>query len=239
MLWIFGPGVVLGVSLIALWYTIGLLRRQRAQREQAALKLAAEKAAAEAAAAEKVAALTKKATLGLERATAEKAMRSPGHLPARSPARSPGHRRRLPSARGEARVRAALTELGVERAHARLRHARSTGACWVGHGSIVRAAHTAGMGLDPVNTSQEWSVHRAGMGLAGDIANHGMPSATLSAAERRVLEALQLQRELESTIQLLISTKVLTRPKTAAGGGTVAADQLQLQQASAIKLLEC
>ena len=66
-----------------------------------------------------------------------------------------------------------------------------------------------------------------------------MPSATLSAAERRVLEALQLQRELESTIQLLISTKVLTRPKTAAGGGTVAADQLQLQQASAIKLLEC
>ena len=101
------------------------------------------------------------------------------------------------------------------------------------------SVHTAGMGLDPVNTSQEWSVHRAGMGLAGDIANHGIPSATLSAAERRVLEALQLQRELESTIQLLISTKVLTRPKTAAGGGTVAADQLQLQQASAIKLLEC
>jgi hypothetical protein len=34
------------------WYTLGLLRRPRAQRKQAALKLAAEKAAAEAAAAE-------------------------------------------------------------------------------------------------------------------------------------------------------------------------------------------
>lgn len=87
------------------------------------------------------------------------------------------------------------------------------------------------------------------MDLAGGIANHGMPSAaggianhgtlTMSAAERRVLEALQLERELEMTIQLLVSTKVVARPKTAAGGGTVAADQLQLHQASAIKLLEC
>jgi len=34
------------------WYTLGLLRRPRAQRKQAVLKLAAEKAAAEAAAAE-------------------------------------------------------------------------------------------------------------------------------------------------------------------------------------------
>ena len=224
MLWIFGPGVVLGVLLIALWYAIGLLRRRRAQRKQAALKLAAEKAAAEAAAAEKAAALAKKATL--ERAAAKKAMRTPGHSPARSPARSPGHRRRTPSARGEARVRAALTELGVERAHARLRYARSAGAC--------RGGHTARMDF------------------AGGIANHGMPSAaggianhgnhgtlTMSAAERRVLEALQLERELEMTIQLLVSTKVVARPKTAPGGGTVAADQLQLHQASAIKLLEC
>lgn len=216
MLWIFGPGVVLGVLLIALWYAIGLLRRRRAQRKQAALKLAAEKAAAEAAAAEKAAALAKKATL--ERAAAKKAMRSPGHSPARSPARSPGHsptrsparspghRRRTPSARGEARVRAALTELGVERAHARLRYARSAGAC--------RGGHTARM----------------------DFAGGTL---TMSAAERRVLEALQLERELEMTIQLLVSTKVVARPKTAPGGGTVAADQLQLHQASAIKLLEC
>ena len=224
MLWIFGPGVVLGVLLIALWYAIGLLRRRRAQRKQAALKLAAEKAAAEAAAAEKAAALAKKATL--ERAAAKKAMRTPGHSPAQSPARSPGHRRRTPSARGEARVRAALTELGVERAHARLRYARSAGAC--------RGGHTARMDF------------------AGGIANHGMPSAaggianhgnhgtlTMSAAERRVLEALQLERELEMTIQLLVSTKVVARPKTALGGGSVAADQLQLHQASAIKLLEC
>jgi hypothetical protein len=36
----------------ASWYTLGLLRRPRAQRKQAALKLAAEKAASEAAAAE-------------------------------------------------------------------------------------------------------------------------------------------------------------------------------------------
>ena len=224
MLWIFGPGVVLGVLLIALWYAIGLLRRRRAQRKQAALKLAAEKAAAEAAAAEKAAALAKKATL--ERAAAKKVTRTPGHSPARSPARSPGHRRRTPSARGEARVRAALTELGVERAHARLRYARSAGAC--------RGGHTARMDF------------------AGGIANHGMPSAaggianhgnhgtlTMSAAERRVLEALQLERELEMTIQLLVSTKVVARPKTAPGGGSVAADQLQLHQASAIKLLEC
>jgi hypothetical protein len=90
------------------------------------------------------------------------------------------------------------------------------------------------------------------MDFAGGIANHGMPSAaggianhgnhgtlTMSAAERRVLEALQLERELEMTIQLLVSTKVVARPKTAPGGGTVAADQLQLHQASAIKLLEC
>jgi len=224
LLWIFGPGVVLGVLLIALWYAIGLLRRRRAQRKQAALKLAAEKAAAEAAAAEKAAALAKKATL--ERAAAKKVTRTPGHSPARSPARSPGHRRRTPSARGEARVRAALTELGVERAHARLRYARSAGAC--------RGGHTARMDF------------------AGGIANHGMPSAaggianhgnhgtlTMSAAERRVLEALQLERELEMTIQLLVSTKVVARPKTAPGGGSVAADQLQLHQASAIKLLEC
>ena len=218
MLWIFGPGVVLGVLLIALWYAIGLLRRRRAQRKQAALKLAAEKAAAEAAAAEKAAALAKKATL--ERAAAKKAMRTPGHSPARSPARSPGRRRRTPSARGEARVRAALTELGVERAHARmrltelgverdharLRYARSAGAC--------RGGHTARM----------------------DFAGGTL---TMSAAERRVLEALQLERELEMTIQLLVSTKVVARPKTAPGGGTVAADQLQLHQASAIKLLEC
>ena len=204
MLWIFGPGVVLGVLLIALWYAIGLLRRRRAQRKQAALKLAAEKAAAEAAAAEKAAALAKKATL--ERAAAKKAMRTPGHSPAQSPARSPGHRRRTPSARGEARVRAALTELGVERAHARLRYARSAGAC--------RGGHTARM----------------------DFAGGTL---TMSAAERRVLEALQLERELEMTIQLLVSTKVVARPKTALGGGSVAADQLQLHQASAIKLLEC
>ena len=218
MLWIFGPGVVLGVLLIALWYAIGLLRRRRAQRKQAALKLAAEKAAAEAAAAEKAAALAMKATL--ERAAAKKAMRTPGHSPARSPARSPGHRRRTPSARGEARVRAALTELGVERAHARmrltelgverdharLRYARSAGAC--------RGGHTARM----------------------DFAGGTL---TMSAAERRVLEALQLERELEMTIQLLVSTKVVARPKTAPGGGSVAADQLQLHQASAIKLLEC
>jgi len=218
LLWIFGPGVVLGVLLIALWYAIGLLRRRRAQRKQAALKLAAEKAAAEAAAAEKAAALAMKATL--ERAAAKKAMRTPGHSPARSPARSPGHRRRTPSARGEARVRAALTELGVERAHARmrltelgverdharLRYARSAGAC--------RGGHTARM----------------------DFAGGTL---TMSAAERRVLEALQLERELEMTIQLLVSTKVVARPKTAPGGGSVAADQLQLHQASAIKLLEC
>jgi len=218
LLWIFGPGVVLGVLLIALWYAIGLLRRRRAQRKQAALKLAAEKAAAEAAAAEKAAALAMKATL--ERAAAKKAMRTPGHSPARSPARSPGHRRRTPSARGEARVRAALTELGVERAHARmrltelgverdharLRYARSAGAC--------RGGHTARM----------------------DFAGGTL---TMSAAERRVLEALQLERELEMTIQLLVSTNVVARPKTAPGGGSVAADQLQLHQASAIKLLEC
>jgi hypothetical protein len=216
LLWIFGPGVVLGVLLIALWYAIGLLRRRRAQRKQAALKLAAEKAAAEAAAAEKAAALAKKATL--ERAAAKKVTRTPGHSPAQSPARSPGHsparsparspgrRRRTPSARGEARVRAALTELGVERAHARLRHARSAGAC--------RGGHTARI----------------------DFAGGTL---TMSAAERRVLEALQLERELEMTIQLLVSTKVVARPKSAPGCGTVAADQLQLHQASAIKLLEC
>jgi beta-phosphoglucomutase-like phosphatase (HAD superfamily) len=61
----------------------------------------------------------------------------------------------------------------------------------------------------------------------------------LSASGYSDVMARRLERELEMTIQLLVSTKVVARPKTAPGGGTVAADQLQLHQASAIKLLEC
>ena len=147
---------------------------------------------------------------------------------------------------GEERLHAALTELGVERAHARLRLARERQAASLGPAASLGRAPRFEEGLG--QTSGQWPMrerlpmatvphpHQGGLSGfdAGALADSD--AAELSPRHLRVLEALQLQQRLEGTLALVANAKATAaadRPREGTRGS------FEPSRAAAIKLLEC